>query len=113
MSINVEELASSMVEAFRGVLSNQWPDVQEYAKSEAKKLAENFAMIHKLRITNQITEEQAKLMLDIQKNAARAVLLTVEGLGLIAVELAIKAALNVVAEAVNAAIGFDLIPMEA
>ena len=47
--------------------------------------------------------------MEIQKNASRTVLLTIEGLGLLAVEAAINAALNVVKDAVNTGIGFTLL----
>ena len=109
MSIDMDEISSKMVAAFKGVLSDKWPDVKDYAEGEARKLAENFVTIQKLYLSKKINEEQAKLMLDIQRNSARAVMLTVEGLGLILVEEAVKAGLEVVAQAVNTAIGFNLI----
>ncbi len=61
----------------------------------------------KLHLSGQITEEQARLHLDIQKNASRTVLLTVEGLGLLAAEQAINA--RVVRDSVNTALDFVLI----
>ncbi len=109
MSLDVGELASKMLEAFKGELSSHWPVVKEYAESESKKLAENFLMIEKLRIAGEITEEQAKLHHEIQCNASRSVLLTIEGLGLIAVEQAINAAMKVLQEPVNDAVGFVLL----
>ena len=45
----------------------------------------------------------------MQKNASRSVLLTVEGLGILAVEEAINAALDVIKGAANKAIGFALL----
>jgi hypothetical protein len=109
MSLDVGELASNMLEAFKGELSDHWPSVKDYADTEAKKLAENFAMIERLRLTGQITEEQAKLHHEIQRNASRSVLLTVEGLGLLAVEQAINAAMGVLRDAVNDALDFALL----
>lgn len=109
MSLDIGELASSMIGAFKAELSDKWPDVKEYAETEAKKLAENFAMIERMKLSGEITEEQAKLLHDIQKNASRAVLLAVEGLGLIAVEQAINAAMNVLRDTVNGALDFALL----
>ncbi len=109
MSLNVSDLASKMFEAFRGELSVKWPDVKDYAEAESKKLAENFVMIEKLKISGEISEEQAKLHHEIQRNATRAVLLTVEGLGLLAVEQAINAAMSVLKETVNGALDFSLL----
>ncbi len=109
MSLDVGVLASQMFEAFKGELSNRWPEVKDYAKAESKKLAENFIMIEKLKLSGEITEEQAKLHHEIQRNASRSVLLTVEGLGLIAVEQAINAAMAVLKDTVNGALKFSLL----
>ena len=109
MSLDVGELASKMFEAFKGELSDNWPDVKDYAEAESKKLAENFVMIEKLKLTGEITDEQAKLHHEIQRNASRSVLLTIEGLGLVAVEQAIDAAMDVLKETVNGALDFALL----
>jgi hypothetical protein len=45
----------------------------------------------------------------MQKNSALAVMLTVEGLGLLTVESAINAALGAVRDSVNTAVGFALL----
>ncbi len=109
MSLDVTELSLKMLDAFRGELSEKWADVEDYAETESKKLAENFVMIEKLKRTGKITEEQAKLHHEIQRNASRSVLLTTEGLGLLAVEQAINAAMSVLKESVNGALNFALI----
>lgn len=109
MSLDVGELASRMLEAFKGELSDEWPEVKDYAETEAKKLAENFLMIERLKLAGEINEEQARLHHDIQKNATRSVLLAIEGLGLLAVEQAINAAMDVLRETVNGTLGFALL----
>lgn len=109
MSLNVSELATKMLDAAKGVLSEKWPEIQDYAEAETRKLAESLVMIEKLKLAGRINEEQAKLHFDIQKNAARTVLLTVEGLGILAVERALNAASAVVQDAVNTALGFHLL----
>ena len=72
-------------------------------------MAESFVMIEKLIIMDKITEEQARIHFHIQHNATRMVLLTVEGLGIIAVEQAINAALDVLKDTINTALNFTLI----
>ncbi len=109
MALSASQLGKDMLAAFSGKLKDQWPDIKDYAKTEAKKLAETLVMIEKLHIAGSITDEQAKLHLDIQKNSTRIVLLALEGLGLLAVEAAINAALDVVKNAVNTALDFTLI----
>lgn len=109
MSLNTSQLTQDMLAAFQGVLVKKWPEIKEYAETEAKKLAQSFAMIEVLSISGKINAEQAALHLEIQKNATRTVFLTLEGLGMLAAEAAINAALNVVKESVNKALGFALI----
>jgi hypothetical protein len=109
MALDVGELVKKMFAAFENSLAESWPDVKEYAEAEAKKLAESLIMIEKLVLADKINEEQAKLHFQIQRNATRMVLLTIEGLGIIAVEQAINAALDVLKDTVNTALDFTLI----
>lgn len=109
MALDVPKLAADMLDAAKGPLAQGWSEVHEYAATEFKQLAETLAMIERLKAANAITDEQARLHLEIQKNATRTVLLTIEGLGLLAVEQAINAALGVVRGAVNTALGFALV----
>ena len=109
MALNVSEISTSMRNAALGALKEKGPEIKGYAETEFKKLAETLAMIEKMRLTGAMTEEQAQLHLQIQKNATRTVLLTVEGLGMLAVEQAINAALAVVKDAVNSALKFTLL----
>lgn len=109
MSIDAGELAGNMLGAMQGVLSEKWPEIKEYGESEAKKLAQSVVMIETLKAANKIDEEEAVLHFSIQKNASRTVLLAIEGLGVLAVEQALNAALDVVKDAVNTALGFTLI----
>lgn len=109
MSLNVSELAARMLGAAQEALSAKWPEINDYAEGETQKLAQSLATIEKLHLSGQITDEQARLHLDIQKNTSRTVLLTVEGLSLLAAEQAVNAALRVVRDTVNKALGFVLI----
>jgi hypothetical protein len=109
MSLNVGELTKAMLVAAKGKLSDHWPDVKEYAKSEAKKTAETLVLIERLALTGDINAVQAKALLRMQRNSAQAVLLTIEGLGLLTVESAINAALGTVRDSVNTAVGFALL----
>jgi hypothetical protein len=109
MGLNVGQLAKAMTEAAKGKLSDHWPEVKEFAKAEAKKTAETLSMIEKLALAGEINAKQAKALLSMQKNSALAVLLTVQGLGLLTVESAINAALGAVKETVNTALGFLLL----
>jgi hypothetical protein len=109
MSLNASQLGKDILSAFRGVFTKKWPEIKEYGEAEAKKLAHSLIMIEALRVAGKINEKQAGLHLQIQKNATRTVFLTLEGLGVLAVEEAINAALGVVKQTVNTAVGFVLI----
>lgn len=109
MSLNAASLGQDMLNAFKAPLIAKWPEIRIYGEAEMKKLAQTLVMIEQLKISGEITAEQARLHLQIQKNAVRAVMLTIEGLGLLALEAAINAALAVVKSTVNTALGFVLI----
>jgi signal transduction protein with GAF and PtsI domain len=109
MALDPIQLATTMLSAALGVLKKKTPEIQQYAETEFKKIAETIATIAKMVAAGQMGEEEAKLHLQIQASASRAVLLCVEGLGLLAAEAAINAALASVKDLVNAALPFKLL----
>lgn len=109
MSLTVTQLGTDILAAFKGELSDEWPEIKIYAQTESKKLAHSLRGIEKLIISGEINQEQAKLLLSIQKDATLAYFLAIEGLTELAIEAAINAALDAVKEAVNGALGFVLI----
>lgn len=109
MSLDIGSMAEQMLGAALPVLKTDGEDAASFAKTECTKLAQTLASLGEQLAAGQINQQQAALLLDMQKNAFRNVMLTVEGLGLLAVEAAINAALGVVKSLVNSAIGFALI----
>ena len=109
MAIDISHLLPDMLDAAKGVIGDKWPDAKDYATSEFKKIGKNIADIEALRLEGKITDEQARMHLEIQKNASQMVLLTVQGLGLLMAEQAINAALGVLKDFVNGVLGFALI----
>ncbi|WP_266362771.1 hypothetical protein [Tellurirhabdus rosea] len=107
--INVQQVGLDMLNAAKTQLGKHFADAKPFAEQAFRQLADNLALITELKVTNQITEEQARLHFEIFKSSTRIVLLTIEGLGVLAVEAAINAALGVVADVVNTAIGFALL----
>jgi hypothetical protein len=108
-TLNVQLLVKQMLAAAGKVLKKDWPEARKYAELEFTKLAQTMAMIQTQSALGELSKTEAKLLMDIQRNAARSVLLTLEGLGALAVEKAINAALRVVKETVNVAVGFALL----
>lgn len=109
MALDIGELAKAMIGAAKGKLRKQWPIIKEFMTAEAKKSAETFASIERMRLAGSISPKEARLLAEMQRNSSKAVLLTVEGLGLLAAESAINAAFNAVSTTVNRALGFTLI----
>jgi hypothetical protein len=109
MGLDFSKLGKDMGAAFLNSLKDKAPEIEEYAKSEGVKMAQCLATIASLVAAGTIDEDEAKLHLEIQKQAARSILLTVEGLGALAVEAAINAALGVAKDTVNSALGFALV----
>lgn len=107
--IDVGKLVRDMASAALGVLKKEYPAIQKYALTEFKKLGETIVNIEQLSLVGGIEKEEARVLIEIQKNAMRSVMLTVEGLGIIAVEQAINAALKAIRETVNKALGWKLI----
>ncbi len=105
MKINSDKLLKGMLAAAGGVLKDKWPAAKDYAANEFRKLLLEAGHIARLKAAGQITKAEAVYLMDLQRNAARSVLLTIEGLGTIAVESAINAALAVARDTINAALG--------
>ena len=108
-TIDANELLEKMLKAVKKSLEDKWPQVRDLARSEFGKFARNIEDIRIMRKKRKITKEQAALQLDIQKNSIKTVLLTEEGLGLLAVEAAINAAMDAIRATVNKAIGWALL----
>ena len=109
MSLKVSELLKTMLAAAKAELEDVWPDVKEYAETEFKNLAQTTVMIGRLYAEGKVSKKQGKLLLDIQKNTTRMVILTIEGLGILAVERSINAALKAIKDTVNSTLGWALI----
>jgi hypothetical protein len=107
--LSAGQLAKDMLAAALTVLRDKAPEARDFAKVEFRKIADTIVSIERLHGEGRITKQQAGLLLDMQKNASRSVLLALEGLGLLAAEAAINAALGVVRSAVNGVLGFALV----
>jgi hypothetical protein len=107
--IDVGVLAGEVAKAMGSTLAAYGSDAASYAKTEGEKIAVSIRQIIELYAGGKIDAEEARLKLDLQKNTTRIVLLSVEGIGIIAAEQAINAGLSVIRGAVNSAIGFALL----
>ena len=110
MPLDVPQLLNQMVTAAAGPLKAGGPKVLSYAQTEFSKVAQTIASIEAQTANGSIAQGEASLLLDMQKNATRAVLAAVEGMSLLLAEQAINASLKAIRGIVNAAVRFTLIP---
>jgi len=109
MALDPSPIAASMLKAAKDSLASDWPKARAYADGEFKRLAQALADIGTLVAEGTVNEQQARALVQIHKNTTQTVMLTIEGLGIIAVENAINAALGAVATAVNKAVGLTVL----
>ena len=108
-NIDLSKLSTDMLAAIKGPLTEHWKEAKPFAEKEIKSFAANLKLIEDLKAKGKITEEQARLSVDIQKSAMRISLLTVQGLALLAVEAAINAAIDMVRSTINTALGWSIL----
>jgi hypothetical protein len=108
-SLDITNLINQMVSASKESLGKDWPAMDGLALSAYQTLAQTLVNIQSLETAGTLIQPKADLLLDMQKNTLQSVLLAEEGLGLLAVQNAINAALKAIAQIVNDAIGFTLL----
>jgi hypothetical protein len=109
MALDANALVGAIIGAVKPVLNKYWGEVRDYAETEAAKMAATLANITALRVADKIDDQEAEALLEMQKHSMQAVFLAVEGIGLLAAQNAVNAALGAVKDTVNKAIGFALL----
>jgi hypothetical protein len=109
MALNIQDLLGPMLDAAKTVVGVQWPNIQNYAEKEMKEIGQKILDIEQMKLQGSTTDDKAKLLLEIQLNASKTVLLTVQGMTKIMAEQAINAALGAIRDVVNKATGFALL----
>jgi len=107
--LNLAELVKPMLTAFQQEITADWPSIQHYAETEFNKIALSLITIEKLKHQHHITLDQAKIYLQLQKDAALSIFLTIQGLTRLMVARALTAALDSIKIIVNQAIGWVLL----
>jgi len=106
--LDVEKLVQEMGKAALPHLKGGAAKAKEFGRVEAEKMARTAQMLALGVAGGKIDEDEATLILDVQKNASRSVLLTIKGLGIVAVENAVNAAMDVLKKAIKKATGVIL-----
>lgn len=108
-TVTSENLGETMFEAAKSSLGSKFVLIKHFLKGESEKFAVTLRMIIEASANDDITKEDAKILLNMQKIAATAVLTAVEGMTAVAAQAAINAALKVVKDFVNGKLGFPLL----
>jgi len=106
---NIEDMAQQMVTAASRALSGKSQAAIGLARTEFPKIARSVEFIESEYASGRMSQEDARSHLALQENSVRTALLAIKGIELIAVESAVNAALDVVRDVVNSALGFALI----
>jgi hypothetical protein len=109
MALDAKKLFDSMLKAAETSLGKDWPKARDYARVAFTGLADALVDIAALAAAETINRQQAQALVRIHRNTSTMVLLTIEGLGIIAVENAVNAALKVLRDTVNKAAGFGIL----
>lgn len=109
MALKLSDILTPMVTAAKKSMGEDWGKVRDYGEPELKRLALSLIDITKLASAGKVNAQQARALLRIHRNTTEVVMLTIEGLGVIAVENAINSALKAARTAVNTAAGFAIL----
>ena len=104
-NLDVGKVVNDMLQASAGALVKGGSQATQYASHEYAQFIVDIEHVQTMAEQKTITEEVAQALVNQHKLSMQAVLITVEGLGVIAVQNAINAALNVLNSALMAALG--------
>ena len=104
LNLDFKDIAKNMLTAAQMSLPDHRADIKSLAEGELKDFARRSVELAKKVIEGSISEEQAKLILKIRKNAVETVFLSIAGIGLLAVQEAINSVIDVLKGALNKAI---------
>ncbi|MXV49816.1 hypothetical protein GS399_02455 [Pedobacter sp. HMF7647] len=107
--LNVSDLLNTMLGAAKESAAEKWPVMKDLATLSFKNISQNLVQIELMKLKGTITEEQSKLLIEMQKNAFKMMLLAQETVGLLIVEHTLNAALDAVRAVVNTAVGWTII----
>ncbi len=107
-SINIQEIVVEITGSAQGILESKWHSFKPYAEHEFRQFTENAEFLANLRINNEINDAELKARLELQKLALKNVLLAIEGIGLIAAQEVINAAINILAKAIKTVLNISL-----
>jgi hypothetical protein len=109
MNFDVASITNTMITGVRHAIGDRWATIRALAEPELKKLAQTLEDVRELYAGQKITADHAVQLVEMQRNTAKSVLGTVEGLGLLTARDALDAAAHAAGAVVNRLVGFQLI----
>lgn len=107
--IDIGNLFSSMFAAAKDATGDDWQSLVDHAEGELRRLAELAARIEAQHLVGDLTDEEATALLEGARIAARIALRSAAGVQRVIAEKAINAAVGVLRETLNSAVGFSLL----
>ena len=101
MNLDIQDIATSMIDAARAEVAGRWPQVKTLAEMELRRLAQSLAEVAQLLADGKIGEAHARQLVHMHQIAARAILLSVQGIALLTAEQAIRSAVGAAARTIN------------
>ncbi len=95
MEIDFKAVAADMLKAIKNVVGDNIKDIEDMVDDELEDFAKRTAILTQKVANGDLSVEQAKSILKIRKNAVETVILSAAGIGILAAEEAINAAIGV------------------
>ena len=104
-NLDINKVVSDMLQASASALVKGGTQASEYASHEYTQFIEDIEHVQTMAEQGTVTAEEAQALVNQYKLSMQAVFLCIEGLGVVAVQNAINAALQVLNDAISAALG--------
>ena len=108
MAFNVKLLAKSIIDAAQGITGEVWPEAQDVAEAELRRLALCAEDIEGMLRRGKIDAKRARMMFEIYRTSTQTALLTVESLTASASDAVIQAALGLIGKSIARSAGINL-----
>ena len=111
-TLDTQQLLSDMVSVAREIAQNDWDEIEQIAKDEFEMILKRIERIGIKHKAGKLSDEEAKLLLDLQVLPVQAVLGRLEVLGSLRAQRITTAVFNAIGGIVNRFVGFELIEVE-
>ncbi|PBQ33657.1 hypothetical protein CNR22_18365 [Sphingobacteriaceae bacterium] len=102
--MDYEQILKDSFEVTKIIVGKSWKKVKPYAETEFKKFAENAEDLAKLKLLGEISEEELKQRIIIQRTSLSNVLIAIQGIALVTAQDVVNAVLGIVSKAIFTAL---------